>query len=240
MQDVSNYKLSSFFATMVVVTIVIICMCLARWQWQRAESKIQLIAQEQAHSMHSSIQTEELLNLTQEHIHGAKGQVSGFFHPSHMWFLDNQVVGGVTGYDLIGLLHVKGLNKYLIVNLGFVAAPQTRTLPSVRLPEHEVSLDVQIKSKNLKGFTLATSPAMSTQHENLLQYLDLAYFTNQTRLVIYPFIAHQIGHTVDIATPHFQLVVMSPQKHQAYALQWLLIGLAAAFVGYFLHKRKEL
>ncbi|KAF7769057.1 hypothetical protein PCIT_a3604 [Pseudoalteromonas citrea] len=240
MREVSKYKLSSLLATTAVFVIVVVCLSLAMWQWQRAENKALLLGQEGVILTQEEARLEAMFADSVDAIHSAKFKVSGSFITEKVWFLDNKIVAGRPGYDLITLFQANRLNDVLLVNLGFIAAPALRTLPNIRLPEEDVELELQIKSKDIKGFTLATQPAMSTKSHNLLQYLDLSYFSTITGLTIYPFVTYQLGNTVAVAIPHYKAVVMSPQKHRAYALQWLLIGLSAAVIGYFLHQRKEL
>lgn len=240
MREVSKYKLSSLLATATVFVIVVVCLSLAMWQWQRAENKALLLGQEGVILTQETASLESVFADSIETIHSAKFKVSGAFLADQVWFLDNKIVEGRPGYDLITLFQANHLDDVLLVNLGFIAAPALRTLPSIRLPEEDVELELQIKSKDIKGFTLASQPAMNANSHNLLQYLDLSYFTTLTGLTIYPFVTYQLGNTITVAVPHYKAVVMSPQKHRAYALQWLLIGLSAAVIGYFLYQRKEL
>jgi cytochrome oxidase assembly protein ShyY1 len=240
MRKVSQYKLSSLLAIMAVFVIVIVCLLLASWQWQRAENKKLLLDQEGVFLARENVNLETVFTDSVEMIHSARFKVLGSFLTGKVWFLDNKVIEGRPGYDLIALFQANHLNKLLLVNLGFIPAPTLRTLPSVRLPEAEIELDLQIKSKDIKGFTLAPRPAMNAKLHNLLQYLDISYFSTITGLAIYPFITYQLDNTVQVAKPHYKAVVMSPQKHQAYALQWLLIGVSALVIGGLLFKRKEL
>ena len=54
------------------------------------------------------------------------------------------------------------------------------------------------------------------------------------------FIGYRQGIADEIAAPHYQAVVMSPEKHQAYAVQWLLIAIACLVIAVFAFKKKEL
>ncbi|MBQ4863810.1 SURF1 family protein [Pseudoalteromonas sp. MMG013] len=239
MQEVSRYKLSSILATLAVILIVTVCLLLARWQWLRGENKESLLKQEQAHLAAPRSDLRKFLVTSPDLLHSAKIKVVGHFVQGNIWFLDNKVIEGQTGYDVVTLFDANNLNGMLLVNLGFVAAPASRTLPLLNLPDEQIELNLQIKSKDIQGFTLASQPAMDINQPNLLQYIDLSYFLNITGLSIYPFLTYQVGAQAVVGQPHYQAVVMSPQKHQAYALQWLLIGISAAAIGYFMLKKKE-
>jgi cytochrome oxidase assembly protein ShyY1 len=50
--------------------------------------------------------------------------------------------------------------------------------------------------------------------------------------------AYRQGAGDALAIPHYKAVVMSPQKHQAYAVQWFLIALACVVVAIFASKKR--
>ncbi|CAH9054166.1 hypothetical protein PSECIP111951_01928 [Pseudoalteromonas holothuriae] len=227
---------SSSVITLVLVTVVIFsCLALALWQWQRAADKQQLQQQQDLQLGLSAIQT---LSLSAAKNNGLSTILKGRFSSHLIWFLDNQVLNGKAGFDALALFTLNDYpNKKVLVNLGFVEALGMRKTPSISLPEHEVSLEVIIKSKDIKGFTLASKSNMNIQQPQLLQYVDLEFLSRSTQQSLFQLVAYQQGVDAIVAIPHYQHVVMPADKHRAYALQWLLIAVAAGAIAFFAIKR---
>ncbi|OHU86341.1 MULTISPECIES: SURF1 family protein [Pseudoalteromonas] len=235
MQQIVKLKSSSVI-TLVLVTIVIcICLALAVWQWQRAQDKAHLLAQQEKQV---NLTAEQVLALPAQQSNGLLTTISGRFLPPFVWFLDNQILNGQVGFDVLALFALNGYNqKRVLVNLGFIQSLSKRQTPSISLPEHQLSLQVLIKSENLAGFTLASEASMDPTQPELLQYIDIGFLAKQTDEQIFPLVAYQQSNNPIIASPHYTHVVMPPEKHKAYALQWLLIAVAAAVVAYFAIKK---
>ncbi|NOU52755.1 SURF1 family protein [Pseudoalteromonas sp. JBTF-M23] len=235
MQQRVKLKSSSVITLVLVSLVVLVCLILALWQWQRALDKQQLIYQQQ---QQLGLNSKQILTLPPQSNNGLSTTITGQFIEPFVWFLDNQVLDGQIGFDVLALLRLSSdTDKQVLVNLGFIAAKQGRQTPIVKLPTHQVSLDVLIKSQDLVGFTLATQPNMNSEQPQLLQYIDLAFLSQSSQETIYPLVAYQQGEKPILAKPHYQHVVMSADKHKAYALQWLLIAFAAAVIAYVAIKK---
>jgi surfeit locus 1 family protein len=221
-----------------VIVVVSVCLKLAFWQWERADEKLQII--QQAELLKSTEHIDTMLERFEDmnDVHGMKTSITGTFLQNKYWFLDNKVVNNKIGYDLITVIKVKSSMNYLIVNLGFIEAPAVRSLPRVTLPQREITLNTIIKSKDFKGFTLANSPNQEGTSTHLIQYLDISYLAKSSGVKLFPVIAYQTGLSPVIAQPHFSIVVMPPEKHKAYALQWLLLAICGAVIGVYAYKKQ--
>ena len=96
---------------------------------------------------------------------------------------------------------------------------------------------VQLKQGNLQGFTLADEIGAEQGWPKRIQGIDLAILSTQLAMPLQGFIGYR-NEADGIATPHYQSVVMGPDKHYAYAVQWLLIGLACVVIAYFAMRRR--
>ncbi|KZN67166.1 hypothetical protein N473_08060 [Pseudoalteromonas luteoviolacea CPMOR-1] len=219
-----------------VVLVMSICFRLSYWQWQRALDK-------QAQLMMLSEQPENkrlLINTNAELLQGAKAVLVGEFRSGYWWLLDNQIVNGQIGYDLIAIFDAGGVDDPLIINLGFVAAGKDRAqLPMIELPVGPIEIDAQFKIGEWSGFTLAKYPNQSIHHRNVLQYLEPSFFSREINAAVSPLLVIANQAVMADVTPHYQAVVMSPDKHRAYALQWLLIGLSAGIIAFFATRKKS-
>ncbi|MBQ4813771.1 SURF1 family protein [Pseudoalteromonas luteoviolacea] len=222
---------------MAVTIVVSVCFRLSYWQWQRAQEKqgyLTQIAMRSDSQWWGAASEPELLQ-------GANATVSGHIDSTRWWLLDNQVVEGKVGYDLIVLFLPEGRTEFHALNLGFIAGGQDRKqLPVFELPTGKITVNVEFKIGEWSGFTLATTPNQSAHHDNVLQYLDHAFFSLDTGYQISPLLMIAKQAVFSAVEPHYQAVVMSPDKHRAYALQWLLIGISAGVIAFFACRHKNL
>lgn len=222
----------SFLAVTITVAT---CLALAVWQFQRGQSKAELSSKE-----NQRLAVSTLLSVPLASAHGATLNAEGQWLKEHYWLLDNQIVNGQPGYDLLVPFKLTA-GPILVINLGFVAASAPRlppkALPSfAKLPEN---LAVTLKTKDLKGFSLASSPEQEGNMTNLIQYIDPSYFSNALGAEVFTAIGYAEHAYSDELTHHFSLSVMPAQKHYAYALQWLLLAVAAVLVAYFKLKTEQ-
>jgi len=214
---------------LVCITVVTTCLGLSYWQFSRAKEK-QLQLDEFSQVELTSFEfIQALQNRSIEGLHGQAVSLMGRLEQQYTWFLDNRIVDGRVGVDVISLFKVAGLKKYLLVNLGFIPL-QGRGQPETLFFDEIQNLNLVVKSRHLEHFTLAKSALES--HSKRLQFIDHLYLSNLTGKDIYPAIFYQLPDSAVIAEPHYQPVVMSPEKHHAYALQWFLIAVAAAFIAF--------
>jgi surfeit locus 1 family protein len=232
-------KLSSIITICMVLFVVVVCMRLGFWQLERGEKKQQqlaAIAQLQTHGVMNWQQVTQLPNNWNKT--GLLVELTGQLLPQHYWLLDNQVYNGQVGYDLLALLQQSQDTAAILVNLGWIKAPVSRdTLPNITLPSGAVTLTAQIKESNLSGFSLVDKTAQP-DFPKRIQTIELKQLSKQSQQPLQDFMAYRQGDGDELGTPHYQAVVMSPQKHNAYALQWFLIGFACIVVAIFASKKR--
>ncbi|MCG7537789.1 SURF1 family protein [Pseudoalteromonas sp. OOF1S-7] len=235
----SRLKVSAYCSILAVSVVVCTCLALSVWQWKRAAQKEYLIEKRQSNqSLHEFNALEDLQN--QSALEGKQYRVRGYFETSRLWLLDNQILSGVPGYDVVTLFRPIYGEKWLVVNLGFIPAAQSRAvLPQIELPTALQTVDVEFKIGKWAGFTLADRPDLNAAQPELIQYLDHAFFVAQTQRPIASSLAYASHPVVSEVQPHYEAVVMGPDKHRAYAVQWLLLAVAAVIIPYFAYKRKN-
>ncbi len=218
----------------IVILVVSLCIALANWQWQRAQTKQQrltYIAKMQQQGVLSWSQIQEFPASFDKT--GLQFNVAGHFKQDQYWLLDNRTLKGRVGYDVLALFYPKGEKTGLLLNLGWISLGASRDiLPTVNLPQHQMTMKFQIKQGELAGFHLSDTDQHIQANSKRIQFIDLQAFSEQTDVILFNFMAYAQGVN-DIAQPHYQAVVMPPEKHKAYAVQWLLIGLAAFIIYVF-------
>ncbi|ALU43876.1 hypothetical protein AT705_13550 [Pseudoalteromonas rubra] len=237
--SICRSKVSAYCTILAVSLVVCTCLALSVWQWQRAAQKAYLLEKRQSGQVIADFNaTTDLQN--QRALEGQQFRLHGHFDDSRYWLLDNQIVNGTPGYDVITLFRPIYSEEWLVVNLGFIPATHSRAvLPQVALPSSLQTVNVEFKIGKWAGFTLATQPDLNTAQPELLQYLDHAFFVGQTQRPIAVSLAYASDQIINDIQPHYEAVVMGPDKHRAYALQWLLLAVAAMVVPYLAYKRKS-
>lgn len=161
---------------------------------------------------------------------GLRLQLQGKVQSKQYWLLDNRTLNGQPGYDVLTLFYPTGSALGLLVNFGWVPQGLSRNkLPQIDLPEQQLRITVQLKQGDLAGFYLPGAERAGTGWPKLIQFIDVHQQAQQSQAQLVDFIAYAVDSR-GFAQPHYQPVVMPPEKHRAYALQWLLLSLSAAVV----------
>jgi len=179
--------------------------------------------------------TWENLNVLSETLNktGLQLTLTGKLHSKQYWLLDNRTLNGHHGYDLLAVMTPQGSEQSILVNFGWIAQGISRELlPQTQLPEKTLTISVQLKQGDLAGFYLDGAEKTGSEWPKLIQFIDIEEQAKQSEVKLVNYMAYAVV-TNDFAQPHYEPVVMPPQKHVAYALQWLLIAFAATVVFIF-------
>ena len=160
----------------------------------------------------------------------------GEFDHSKAVLLDNQLYQGRPGYHVLYPFEVD--EGWVLVNLGWIAAPAYREQIPV-LPEHHGEVLVSgyhcaplgVARVGTRGDG-AGVPAQGTeyQHADLAEHMELTL----------PSWVLQIDPDSPLALNQTWIpVVMGPQKHYAYALQWFLMALAVSGLAFWWLRRSK-
>lgn len=223
----------------VVLIVVVSCIGLANWQWQRADQKqqrldnIEMMQKKGLLSWSGLTLLPETLDKT-----GLRLQLKGKLQSEKYWLLDNRTLNGRPGYDLLAIFYPTGSALGLLVNFGWVAQGLSRNkLPQIQLPEQPLSITAQLKQGDLAGFYLPGAELASSGWPKLIQFIDIEQQEQQSQAQLVDFMAYAVDSD-RFAQPHYQPVIMPPEKHLAYALQWLLIALSAVVVFVFAMRKQ--
>jgi cytochrome oxidase assembly protein ShyY1 len=245
---------------LVVTLAAFVVMCkLGFWQLDRAEQKRQQIA---LFTQQGEITTEELLPYTEVtlvEINGRKVALQGKIVTDKIWLLDNKTHNGKVGYNVITPLLLQavteqavakkdvaeqGKDKQILVNWGWLQASKYRSeLPSVKLPDN-IELTGVARTTDFKQFSLQQGqkkeqdesgwPKRVQSASNIIANLD-------TRTILPVMVYADTNENINYPQT-YKPVVMPPEKHQAYAVQWFLLALSSLLVFMFasFHKGKQI
>lgn len=213
-----------YFAVLITVAAFLLLSKLAWWQWQRAEEKTRQLQQIASWQQQDGLSVLQLQELSLPVLDGAPLQGQVRWLSPYIWLLDNQIVNGRVGYDVV--VPVQARDSTFLLNLGWIAGRADRAdLPQVAIP---VAIELQgvlrteprpfLLGQNIEsaaGYPQRIQAVVPQQlaEASGLQLLDAVFYQQQSDFI-----------------PHYQPVILPPEKHRAYALQWALLAVAVVFV----------
>ena len=212
------------FITLITASLL---MGLAVWQLQRAADKTKLLQRLAQLEQAGSISAEQIHSLTPDAADGLNVTAKAHWLAPMVWLVDNQIVKGRIGYDVVVPVQVDAATNVLLVNLGWVAAPADRAqLPSVDVPK---SFDIDgILRTHSRGIRLGQNLEDDGRWPMRIQQLDFDELRSYLKQPLYAGVIYQLQNSPYVV--HYQSVVMPPERHRAYALQWFLLVLAVLVV----------
>ncbi|WP_394222218.1 SURF1 family protein [Alteromonas gracilis] len=214
------------------ISVAIMC-GLGYWQLDRMVQKQQRLASIAQKQSNGTMSLEEALS--NEDPRDITVSFSGSLDANHILLLDNQIYNQQVGFDVLVPAYTNA--GWLLVNFGWVPAPDLmRTMPDILFTSETRTFTgvISVPSKNPlvteTNMALAKSPA-------LVQQIEFSALSNALERKFLPFILQLTTPDPAFVREH-QAVVMSPEKHLGYAVQWFGLAIAAAAIGGFAISKK--
>lgn len=227
----------SFWPVVVTLTAFTLLCKLGFWQLQRAEEKQLWLTQ---FNTLSAVSVEQLQTHNRDNslglLNGQTVELSGKVLADYMMFLDNRVYQGQTGYKVLAPVQLDGFEQLLLVDFGWLAGPRSREqLPNYELPQ-DVKLMATIKSTELDSFMLESQPLTSVWPQRVQAVSEV--LTHPWQPAIMPMIIFAESGQLPGLIQTYKPVVMLPEKHRAYAVQWFLLAMASVIIFLFASRSK--
>lgn len=205
--------------SLMFASMFILCSLLAAWQWQRAQASHEQELQASAQQLKANNQ----ITLT------------GYWSEQN-FLLDNRTHKGKVGYYHLALFQAEDTLNHLLVNLGWLQAPILRAdIPMPTIPSGKQTI-------TLTNLPIIKPVVWSSDHwpsplnkawPKRIQSIDVERFELATKHKVDPSYWQLVsgkGKLIDIyqSSPY-----LNKHKHLGYAMQWLLIAIAALIVGIF-------
>ena len=222
MHFVFNWRVTLFSLVCLVLFIY-----LGFWQLGRAEEKRTLIEH------YERLHQKPWGALTLETLPGSPVRLRGRYQPQKVFLLDNRVLKGVVGFEVLTVFVGQGLGTRVVVNRGFVPMGRTRddkvAIPSLRSVD-EVLGHVYIPQDQLLADSTASGMIVQSQRPASLLN-DMSVYPNVVRLS---------SEDPNALPRDWPLTTMLPEKHVGYAVQWFAMAFAVLIAfGYFSSRGKE-
>ena len=214
----------AMLATIGVVAAISVLLGLGFWQLDRAEQKQARIEQITTRQSTSEYSLQDILALSGD-IDDYPVYLDGQFDQQKYFLWDNRVLDGKVGYEVLAPLFTDA--GTVVVNLGWIPLRDSRDyLPDIQLPK-------QISGWQGVVLTPSENPLIRqvTGFESWpyrIQQPDMPLMAEILEQELLPFLIYL--REPDVFADNWKPVVMPPQKHLGYAVQWFGLAIACTLV----------
>lgn len=221
--------------TLLTVVMVPLMIGLGFWQLQRAADKAALATAFEARQQQGPARIDALRGASAESLAYIPVQLRGEFQRDAYFLLDNQVRGGQFGYEVLAVLALEHDDGAVLVNRGWIAGDASRqSLPAVPEVDGPVEITGHVYVAPGAPFLLAEQQ-IEERWPKRIQAVEMEKLATAIAQVhpgeVFPFPVRIDAGQPGALAADWQIVNMSPQKHQAYAVQWFAMA-AVLFVYY--------
>ncbi|WJG09341.1 SURF1 family protein [Aliiglaciecola sp. LCG003] len=215
-----------YITTVFIIFVVAVLCALGWWQVQRGQHKSERLAQIELRQQASDIGLQSLLNLDDKR--DVPFSVEARPLSEKLFLLDNRTEAGKVGYHV--LLPVRTAQGLLMVNLGWVQGGQYRDqVPEITIPPERTYFIGTSSVPSVNPMVTETA-TLQDKWPIVLQSIDLPFMSKFLDERLLPVIMqldpqHHLGFS-----RNWKPVVMSPQKHYAYAMQWFGLAIACMVI----------
>lgn len=211
------------------------------WQLDRADEKIQLLAELETKRSQTPIKNLGDINGSVDEMDGLPVLLEGNYIQDSVILLDNVVLGGKVGFDLLLWFQEAGTNRRFLVNRGFVQMGRTRAaLPEIpalvfgndRLTGHIYAREYDQDSM-LPVMPLGTSEGeLQTRRVNIAQQANPLFLTtiepsfDEVQSTTYPYLIRLALDDPNGLARNWIIANITSEKHIGYAIQWFLMATA--------------
>jgi len=229
-----NFR-ASFWPTAVAIFFIVVTVMLGNWQLSRAQEKeerqtqLNQLSQQPVISIPTSpIKLEDYLF--------RKVEVHGTYVPTHTIYLDNKILRGRVGYQIITPVKLGESSVHVLINRGWIAAGRTRSeLPDIPTPTGKVTVSGIAESPTMRTLELSTETVSGQVWENL--HLDR--YRKATGLTLQPLIVLQENNVKDGLLREWTRPDSGASRNLGYAFQWFSMALAILILYLVLNVKRD-
>lgn len=236
LSPINKYFARKAFWLLLTLVGVAFLASLGFWQLHRAEEKRAILQKEaqQAEKAPIAWKPGDKLPATFERI-----TLSGTFLPD-IFLLDNQHgKNHQFGFHVISPMLVSD-DAVVLVDRGWISAGQNRQkLPTIQTPNHALTLQGIAWYPHLLPWALGPLYEEKGTGLIIVEHVDTEMIGGLLQKKLYPFIMRLHKTEKYGFEREWMLVSMSPERHQAYAVQWFAMAVVLVFIYAGLNFRKK-
>ena len=210
----------AFLPGVAVLAAIALTVSLGNWQSRRAEEKLALGRDLDAAARRAVLALPS--RPVEAHDYEFRSvSARGEYAARHTILLDNKVLRGAPGYQVLTPFKIDGGDMYVLVNRGWVAAGVRRdTLPQIRTPAGSGTVEGVAIVPGSHIFELDAK----TEEGIVWQNLVLARYAKWSGLKLQPIVLQQTGDAADGLVRAWARPDTGADKHRGYAFQWYALA----------------
>jgi surfeit locus 1 family protein len=205
---------------------------LGQWQLRRADVSRVMLAQFEGGVMEAPVAT--LPGALTEADRFRRVEVSGEYHGPPQFLLDNMLHNGAAGYHVLTPLRIAGRREHILVNRGWVpTGGDRRVLPEVAVGDGPRTLSGRLERLPRPGLRLGTSSDQSERGDGVVvvQYPTAGDLIQRLGEPLYDYQLLLDPAAADGYVREWLPPGIAPERHLAYAGQWLALAIGAVAAG---------
>jgi len=243
----SAYRFRPGWATTLATALLLPALIgLGFWQLDRAEQKTEIRDKYAARGRMGPVDVNRR-QLDRDEMDFRQARVEGRYRADMSIYLDNKVLDGVPGYEILTPLEIArrktGEAQFILVNRGWIPWGESRqTLPPVDTPTGPLTLSGRLRAPARDYFTLADEATQSEGFKPRWQNLDLERYERVTGLAVSPLVleldpGEQNAGGFTRRWPAYDDAWID--RHKAYAVQWFALALTLVVLYVTLNLKKR-
>lgn len=215
--------------TVFTLVMLPLLVALGLWQLQRADEKTRLAASWELRRSQPPAPLPELWDKPAQSLANLPVKLSGVFIEDKYFLLDNRILNGHYGVEVLGIMELDGNQGLALLDRGWLAAdPSRRELPAVPPVGGRVELTGHVYVAPGAPYLLGEQQ-LGSGWPKMLQAVEMGKITPPVEALgggrVFPFPIRIAAGEPGALTVDWQVVNVSPEKHRAYAVQWFTMAL---------------
>ena len=197
---------------------------LGRWQLDRMYQKEQILEQYQQRQSAAPLTELPAAEQDLEKWRYRRVQLKGQLLPERQFLLDNQVLNGRVGFNVLTPMELDD-GRTALLDRGWVALGTTRKdLPDIRLTTEMNSIAGTIYVPFGEPFALDSALAGEVGWPRIIQYLDFNVLSDLLGRSLLPMVIRLSPQQSGGYQRKWSVIPISPNKHLAYSVQWFALA----------------
>lgn len=197
---------------------------LGRWQLDRMYQKQQILEQHQQRQAEKPLTELPVADNNLEKWRYRRVQLRGQLLAERQFLLDNQVVDGRVGFNVLTPMELDD-GRTILIDRGWVAMGAVREdRPDIRVTEEIDNVDGMIYMPFGKPFALGAATGGEVGWPRIIQYLDFVALGDLLGTPLLPMVVRMAPQQSGGYQRKWPVIPLSPDKHLAYAIQWFALA----------------
>ena len=225
----------SLWPTLAAIAGVAATAALGNWQLGRGQDKAALAQRIAVANRDAQIELSQT-EARAEDVAWHRVEVRGRLEPKYAVLIDNRILHGVVGYQVVMPLRINAGERHVLVNRGWVAATGSRDiLPQIKTPPEEVLIAGLATVPSKRYLELSKQVAEGKVWQNL----TLERYRAAMPLALQPVVIQQESGIDDGLKREWSAPDLGIDKHYGYAFQWFAMAAAIVIIYLVCNVRKR-